>query len=149
MMSAETKEFVVKTKLGFVSSVLPDGKPHLSHKGTLTVYDDQHLIFADIASSQTIKQYSEVVIEVVDFFSRKGFRFTGKAQVIPQDANATDYVSFYESQGLSDIKNRVHNFVLVRIESVQETFSPVSSWGTREPEMKDRWKSHYNNLWKF
>jgi len=152
-MSPDVIDFVKKIKLGFVSSVLPDGKPHLSHKGTLTVYDDQHLIFADIASPQTVENivhHSEVVIEVVDFLSRKGFRFIGKAKVTSvSDPSSSPYISFYESWGLQDVTSRVKNFVLIKVESVQETFSPAYSWGASEHELRTRWTSYYTNLWKF
>src|SRR5690348_12288105 len=148
-MSTDAIDFVRKIKLGFVASVFTDGKPHLSHKGTLTVYDDQRLIFADIASPRTVenlKRSSEAVVEVVDFFSRKGFRFVGQAQVVPMGEEANEYVAFYESWGLQDVRNRVKNFVLIKIESVQQTFSPAYSWGATEPELKTRWTSYYNNL---
>jgi hypothetical protein len=151
-MSTEVIDFVKKIKLGFVASVFTDGKPHLSHKGTLTVYDDQHLIFADIASPRTVenlRQNSDAVIEVVDFFSRKGFRFVGKAQIIPVGAESQPFVSFYESWGLEDVPSKVKNFVLVKVETVQQTFSPAYSWGATEPELRTRWTSYYNNLWKF
>jgi predicted pyridoxine 5'-phosphate oxidase superfamily flavin-nucleotide-binding protein len=151
-MSTEAIDFVKKIKLGFVASVFTDGRPHLSHKGTLTVYDDQHLIFADIASPQTVENLrhsAEAVIEVVDFFSRKGFRFVGTAHVVPMTEEAKPYVAFYESWGLQDVKARVKNFVLIKIESVQQTFSPAYSWGATEPELRTRWTSYYHNLWKF
>src|SRR5437879_5822356 len=103
----EAIDLVKKLKLGFVATVRPDGKPNLSHKGTLTIFDKEHLIFADIASPQTcenLNQNPEVVVEVVNPFSRKGYRFRGKARVVPADKNAAAYISFYENWGLTQVQ---------------------------------------------
>ena len=47
------KELVERQRLGFVATVCPDGTPNLSPKGTVSVLDDEHLIFADIRSPGT------------------------------------------------------------------------------------------------
>jgi len=39
---------VVERELGFVATVRPDGSPNLSPKGTIAVWDDDHLVFADL-----------------------------------------------------------------------------------------------------
>ena len=149
---AKTLDFVRKIRLGFVATVTPDGKPSLSHKGTLTSWDDHHLIFADIASPQTVKNLthdSSVVVEVVDQFGRKGYRFKGTARVIACDDNAAEYISFYENWGLEFVKDRVKNFVLIEIASVDLVLSPAYAWGSTESELRDHWKSYFYNLWKF
>ena len=55
LLTKEIKEFVNKQKLGFVATVCPDGTPNLSPKGTTTVWDDDHLVFADIYSPGTTR----------------------------------------------------------------------------------------------
>ena len=65
-------------RLGFVASACPDGTPNLSPKGTTTVWDDEHLIFADICSPGTItnvERHPVVEINVVDPVACKGYRF--------------------------------------------------------------------------
>jgi predicted pyridoxine 5'-phosphate oxidase superfamily flavin-nucleotide-binding protein len=46
---------VLEQSLGFVATVTPDGRPNLSPKGTTTVWDEHHLMFADIASPGTVE----------------------------------------------------------------------------------------------
>ena len=148
----EAIDLVKKMKLGFVATVRPDGKPNLSHKGTLTIFDDEHLIFADIASPQTsenLRQNPEVVVEVVNPFSRKGYRFRGKALVVSVDKNAAPYISFYENWGLTQVESRVKNFVLIEVYLSELILSPAYAWGSTEPELNTRWKVYYENLWKF
>jgi len=49
-LSAETQRFVLEQRLGYHATVSPDGMPCLAHAGTTSVYDDEHLFFADIRS---------------------------------------------------------------------------------------------------
>src|SRR5882757_4124497 len=79
------KDFVRQQKLGFIATVCPDGSPNLSPKGTVTVWDDDHLAFLDICSPGTVSnllQNPSIEINMVDVFIRKGFRFKGTARVI-------------------------------------------------------------------
>jgi len=53
-LSEEMKKLVERQRLGFVATVCPDGTPNVSPKGTVSVLDDEHLIFADIRSPGTV-----------------------------------------------------------------------------------------------
>src|SRR5690349_1916518 len=75
---------VLEQSLGFVATVTPDGRPNLSPKGTTTLWDDNHLMFADVASPATIANLESnpnVEVNVVDPIVRKGYRFKGVASV--------------------------------------------------------------------
>jgi predicted pyridoxine 5'-phosphate oxidase superfamily flavin-nucleotide-binding protein len=54
ILTEEMKQFVREQRLGFIATVCPDNTPNLSPKGTLTVWDNEHLVFADIRSPGTI-----------------------------------------------------------------------------------------------
>jgi predicted pyridoxine 5'-phosphate oxidase superfamily flavin-nucleotide-binding protein len=80
----DMKRVVLEQQLGFVASVGPDGTPSLSPKGTTTIWDDHHLVFADIASPGTVRNLQRqpaVEVNVVDPIGRKGYRFQGIASV--------------------------------------------------------------------
>jgi predicted pyridoxine 5'-phosphate oxidase superfamily flavin-nucleotide-binding protein len=77
-LTADMKRVVVEQRLAFVATVCPDGTPNLSPKRTISVWDDDHLVFADIRSPGTItnlRKNPAVEINVVDPFARKGYRF--------------------------------------------------------------------------
>jgi uncharacterized protein len=83
-LSEEMKQAVLEQKLGFAATVCPDGTPNLSPKGTTTLWDDHHLLFADIHSPNTVRNLREnpaIEINVVDPFGRKGYRFKGTASL--------------------------------------------------------------------
>ena len=75
---------VAASQLCFAATVTPDGRPNLSPKGTIRVWDDTHLFFLDIASPQTRANLAHapwLVLNVVDQLSRRGYRFYGEAVV--------------------------------------------------------------------
>jgi uncharacterized protein len=85
LISADMKRVVEEQCLGFVATVCPDGTPNLSPKGTTTVWDADHLVFANIRSPGTLanlRQNPNVEVNVVDPFVRKGYRFKGVASVL-------------------------------------------------------------------
>src|ERR1700726_3921647 len=84
-LTADMKRVVEEQRLGFVATVCPDGSPNLSPKGTTAVWDDDHLVFANIRSPGTLanlRQNAHVEVNVVDPFLRKGYRFKGVASVL-------------------------------------------------------------------
>jgi len=73
------------------ASVTPDGKPNLSPKGSITVLSDDELGFADLASPGTIENLRHnpaIELDVVDPFTRRGFRFKGRAEIVKNDPEA-------------------------------------------------------------
>ncbi|ABR91706.1 Uncharacterized conserved protein [Janthinobacterium sp. Marseille] len=82
----EDMETIIKqAMLSFVATVNEDGTPNLSPKASLTVKNGA-LYFADIASPRTIqnlKRNPAVEINVVDIFQRRGYRFKGRAFLLP------------------------------------------------------------------
>src|SRR3984893_7795845 len=75
---------VLEQRLGFVATVTADGQPNVSPTGTTTVWDDERLMFADVASPGPVANLAanpHVEVNVVDPILRKGFRFKGTATV--------------------------------------------------------------------
>ena len=85
ILTDDMKRIVREQRLGYIATVCPDGTPNLSPKGTTAVWDDDHLVFADIRSPQSV-QYIErnpsVEVNVVDPLVRKGYRFKGRGMSI-------------------------------------------------------------------
>src|SRR5438128_10055952 len=101
-LTADMKRVVVEQRLAFVATVCPDGTPNLSPKGTITVWDDDHLVFADIHSPGTINNLlinPSIEINIVDVFIRKGYRFKGVGKVLSEGTLFEEAVSFYKTAG--------------------------------------------------
>src|SRR3954447_24332907 len=102
ILTPNKQRVVRKQRLGFVATVCPDGSPNLSPKGTTTVWDDDHLVFADLHSPQTVANLRHnpmVEINVVDPLVRKGYRFKGPAQVLTAGDLYEQIMTFYEQRG--------------------------------------------------
>ena len=94
MITEKIRKFVSQQKLGFVATVSPDGTPNLSPKGTISVLDENTLVFANIRSPQTIENLEKnpsVEINIVDPFSRRGYRFKGMAKIISDGEESVSY----------------------------------------------------------
>src|SRR5512138_1824360 len=94
---------VVEAELGFIATVCPDGTPNLSPKGTVSVWDDETLIFADLASPTTVANIlvnPSVEVNVVDPLRRKGYRFKGRASVHHTGLLFDEAVVFFEDHGV-------------------------------------------------
>ena len=93
---------VVEVELGFIATVCPDGTPNLSPKGTTAVWDEDHLVFADLRSPGTVdnlRANSSIEINAVDQLLRTGYRFKGTGTVYTDGDVFERGVRFYEGRG--------------------------------------------------
>src|SRR5215470_7170094 len=99
VLTEDMKRVVGEQRLGFVATVCPDGTPSLSPKGTTAVWDDRHLVFADIRSPHTVQNLRAnpaIEVNVVDPITRKGYRFKGRAIVVDRGEPFEQILAFYE-----------------------------------------------------
>src|SRR6478736_9513692 len=102
ILTADMKRVVDEQRLGFVATVCPDQTPNLSPKGTTAVWDDDHLVFANIRSPGTIANLrlnASVEVNVVDPFLRKGYRFKGTASILESGPLHDAAIAFYRQRG--------------------------------------------------
>ena len=145
-ITPEIKEYLNRLKLGFVATVSSDDTPNVSPKGTIIAWDDEHLVFADIKSPQTMKNLENnpsVEINVVDPLLRKGFRFKGKSTILREGDEFTKIVSYYKENG---IKSQIMAIVKVKLDEIRDVTSPLYDLGLSENEIKDKWKKLYSDF---
>ena len=100
--NAEIKNLVNFQKLGYVATVSPDGTPNLSPKGTIAILDDSRLVFANIRSPKTIENLTKnpsIEINVIDPFSRLGYRFKGLAQILSNGEDFEKILDYFKQKG--------------------------------------------------
>jgi uncharacterized protein len=149
MLTSDMKRLVLEQKLGFAATVCPDGTPNLSPKGTTTVWDDDHLIFADIHSPGTVRNLElnpSIEINVVDPFVRKGYRFKGVATVHSNDDVYAEALSLLAERGYQTAPNRIAHIVLVEVRKASQLISPAYDAGASEDEVRARWLRHFDAL---
>jgi len=139
VLTEDMKRVVSEQRLGFMATVCPDGTPNLSPKGTTAVYDDDHLVFADLRSPGTVrnlKQNPNIEINVVDVLVRKGYRFKGTATVHTEDEVVARALDLYDALGFGDYRSRIRGVVLVKVESALPLTSPAYDLGMSEDDVR-------------
>jgi len=147
MLTEAMKTLVNHQRLGFVATVCPDGTPNLSPKGTTVVWDEAHIVFADIRSPQTtenLRHNPVTEINVVDPFSRKGYRFKGRATIIEPGPELDEIVAFYRAR---NVTSPIGAAVKVRVERALELTSPVydNPWAD-EASIRKSYLAYYTGI---
>lgn len=141
MITKDMRAVIAAQKLCFAATVSPDGKPNLSPKGTIRVWDDDHLFFCDIASPNTrhnLEAKPWIEINVVDPISRRGYRFFGQASIHVDDEiyrEATSRIFHEENSRYS-----VQAIILIALERALPLLSPGYQHYADEWEMRNAWK---------
>ncbi len=146
ILTADMKRIVEEQRLGFVATVCPDGTPNLSPKGTTAVWDDDHLVFANIRSPGTLtnlRQNANVEVNVVDPFVRKGYRFKGVASVLECGPVYDKAIAFYKERGVA---NAIHEIVIIKVQSARPIDSPAYDLGLTEDEIRARWEHYWRSV---
>jgi len=146
VLTEAMKQVVEQQRLGFVASVCADGTPNLSPKGTLSVLDDDHLMFADIRSPGTVANLRgnpSIEVNVVDPLVRKGYRFKGRAEVLESGAAFERLVAVFGSRGLFDAPRRIRAIVVIRVAQAAPLISPGYDRDTDEASVRAHWVRHY------
>jgi predicted pyridoxine 5'-phosphate oxidase superfamily flavin-nucleotide-binding protein len=140
ILTDDMKRVVREQSLGFAATVCPDGTPNLSPKGTTSVLDDDHLVFADLFSPGTIRNLrtnSSIELNVIDPITRLGYRFKGSGEV------HADGPVFEEAMALFDrerqlARSRVQHVVVISVEFAAPLVSPAYDVGLTGEEVADR-----------
>ena len=146
VLTPEMKRLVDVQRLGYVATVCPDGTPNLSPKGTTAVWDDEHLVFADIRSPGSVANLREnptVEVNVVDPIARKGYRFKGDANVLSSGPTFDEVVAFYRKRG---VLGPIRHIVLIRVERAVPLVSPAYDSGASEAEIRTQWVRYWSSI---
>jgi predicted pyridoxine 5'-phosphate oxidase superfamily flavin-nucleotide-binding protein len=140
VLNEEMKRVVRQQRLGFVATVSADGRPNVSPKGSLTAWEGDRLVFADIESPHTIRNLESnpnTEVNVVDPGSRKGYRFSGVAKILRTGELYWKVVEHYKAEG-ADIR-RVRAIVVIEVSAATAVVSPCYLTGLSEDEVRAIW----------
>jgi predicted pyridoxine 5'-phosphate oxidase superfamily flavin-nucleotide-binding protein len=145
ILTDDMKRVVREQRLGFYATVCEDGTPNVSPKGSTYVLDDDHLLFADIRSPQTlanIRAGSQVEVNVVDPLVRKGYRFKGPAEIHEPGSPIYEAALELMRAAGSRLVDRVRAIVVIEVRGARAVVSPAYDDGTMsEADMIQLWTS--------
>ena len=116
ILTDDMKRVVRQQRLAFVATVCADNTPNLSPKGTIAVWDDDHLDFANICSQRTVsnlRRNAAIEVNVVAPMVRKGYRFKGTATVLEAGAKYDEVTAFFRTRG---VLNPFREGVVIKVE---------------------------------
>jgi predicted pyridoxine 5'-phosphate oxidase superfamily flavin-nucleotide-binding protein len=146
ILDDDMQRCIERQRLGFVATVCADGTPNLSPKGSLVVWDEATLVFADIRSPVTVRNLIDnpsIEINVVDPATRAGWRFRGRARVLLSGPTFERVREFYWQRAM---RRPFDHVVFVDVERVQAVRSPAYDDGTTESELEARWRRYAAGL---
>ena len=151
ILSDDMKRVVRQQRIGFVATVCPDGTPNLSPKGTAAVWDDDHLLFADLASPGTmdnLRHNPSVEINLVDLYSRKGYRFKGTAHIVDKKKEPEMHEEIFQAyekggRGVHQVRLPARAYVLIKVERALPLVSPAYLPGVTERETRETWADYW------
>ncbi len=147
IITDDMRHVIQATRLCFAATVDADGTPNLSPKSSLMVHDDDHLVFANIASPNTaanLRRNPAIEINAIDIFARRGYRFKGTAELMPPGSPEYDFVAepFWADNGS---QFPIHEIVKVAVTYAAPVLSPAYTFvdGLAEEVLREAYLSKY------
>ena len=85
VLNEQYKKLIEKSVLCWVATVDKEGQPNVSPKEVFELHTNDRLVFAVIASPNTlnnIEQHAKVGVSCLDIWTQKGVRMNGIAEII-------------------------------------------------------------------
>lgn len=147
ILTQDMRAVIRSAHLCFAATVTPEGRPNVSPKGTIRVWDDTHLFFLDIASPGTranLALHPWMELNVVDQLSRRGYRFSGRATMHAQGEifDRALGIVFAEEKAPYPVKS----IVLLEVEHAAPLVSPGYWHVADEHAMRALWRERRKAL---
>jgi hypothetical protein len=142
MITPDMRAVIEAAHLCFAATVTPDGRPNLSPKGTIRVWDDTHLCFLDLASPGTranLQHAPWMELNVVEQLSRRGYRFAGRAALHFPGSPAFEK-GVRQVYGDAAPASPVNAVVLLTVERAAPLLSPAYWRGSDETALRQIWR---------
>jgi len=115
-LTEEARKIIGEFGPALIATASKEGKPNVSPKGSFRVLDDEHVIFANIASPRTLanlKENPQLTAIIFDRSTRKGCRIWGKAEIMDSGDLFDSLSAEFAPRGM-----KVRHVVRVAVEEV-------------------------------
>jgi uncharacterized protein len=147
-LTEDMKQVVLEQRLGFVATVTRDGRPNLSPKGTTTVLDDEHLVFADIALPGRSKTSPPCRSSKSTSSTRSRGRAIGsrarRRYIALANSSSAAWPSWNSAATGRLATGRA--IVVITVSDASALVSPVYTTGATEAEIAASWLEHHRNV---
>ena len=112
--------------LCWLATVDAQGQPNVSPKEVFAVLDSQHVVIANIASPQSLRNTQnnpKVCVSLVDIFVQKGWKLLGHAQYVNASEDAFDAYA-KPLLGMVGDKFKIQGVWVVKVEMAHPILAP-------------------------
>ena len=141
-MGVLTKDMqrVVREGGGFVATIRADRAPDLAPAGTLTVWDDDHLVLMEDmflrGSVANLLRTPAIEVIVIDPVTYRAYRFGGRARILDRGPVFNRIRAFFRDRyGAGDELARVRRVGLVKVQRASPLAWPIYDAGASEREV--------------
>jgi len=126
MLLPDTLTSARNSVLCWLATADSQGQPNVSPKEIFSLYDNEHVLIANIASPASVRNIEvnpRVCVSFVDIFVQKGFKVMGFARNVgKQDA---DYEKWAEPlQAMAGPRFPIHSVLLIRATACEPILAP-------------------------
>ena len=147
VLTRDMQRVVRERPVGFVATVSADGAPEVAPKSTVTVWDDDHLVFMeDMFSHRTVANLLRnpaVEVVVVDEVTYRAYRFTGRATILTDGPVFGRVMSFFRDRyGSQAALPRVKRIGLIKVQRAAP-LRPIYDTGASRDDAADRYIEYH------
>lgn len=126
MLQEPMRQLARSSVLCWLATVDASGQPHVSPKEVFALVDDQHVVIANIASPNTVRNIAgnpKVCLSFVDVFVQKGFKLQGVARTM---ASGHPEYSIWAGplERMVEGKFTILSVIVVQVQSVDSILAP-------------------------
>lgn len=133
--------------LCWLATIDPSGTPNVTPKEIFTCHGNDHIVVADIASTNTvrnIRSHPSVCVSFIDVFRQRGFKIVGLATIIePEEADFAVVGSDLLKMVGNDFP--IHHIISIQIKRASRIWAPSYSLfpdRTDEERMQSAYKTY-------
>ena len=146
-LTLDMRAVIRSAHLCFAATVTPEGRPNVSPKRTIRVWDNTHLFFLDIASPHTranVAAHPFMELNLVDQLSRRGYRFSGQT-TLHEDGDIFER-AIAKVLAEEDASYPARSVVLLEVDHAAPLLSPGYWHVSDENEMRAAWRERRKAL---
>ncbi|HQO28262.1 MAG TPA: pyridoxamine 5'-phosphate oxidase family protein [Accumulibacter sp.] len=126
MLMSAVRQCAEASVLCWLATADESGSPNVSPKELFAVFDERHLVIANIASPRSVRNIAcnpRVCVSFIDVFVQKGFKISGHCRNCTPDA-ADFFTWFAPLREKVGTRFRVHSVLIVTAQQVEPIIAP-------------------------
>jgi predicted pyridoxine 5'-phosphate oxidase superfamily flavin-nucleotide-binding protein len=126
MINTEVLASINESVLCWLATVNEDGEPNVSPKEMFIAQDNEHILIANIASPNSVKNINAnpaVCLSFINIFKQKGFKVKGSAKVI-EPAQSSFQSKLLKLRTLGGEQFEIKSIIEIKVTSVVPIVAP-------------------------